>query len=48
MICEAATYFSYGTDNEGVQHWYCEVHASLRDKTVHPSPTDALDEDNED
>jgi hypothetical protein len=44
-VCGCPTYYTYGTDAEGVAHWYCEEHAGQRDRNLHPSPLDRLEMD---
>lgn len=45
VVCGRPTYFTYGVDAQGGQHWYCEAHESLRCRQTHPSPVDQLLDD---
>ena len=47
-VCDKPTYYSMGTDAQGVEHWYCEAHAHLRPRDTQPSFADRLLDDDGD
>ena len=41
-VCAQPTYYTWGRDAQGLEHWYCEQHAALRPRDTQPSPLDRL------